>query len=230
MLRFAAVVLAVSALTLGLAAAASPPPVEKAAPLLRSKSPLDPVWAKQLTPKLDKALPKSEIKAIEPPPNFAAIKRMTLDQKGIVLQASPERVTGPIKLTARAPFHDEQHFVEFESNAAKLVVRMKMNYAYFWGPEELFRSVFTQPRAVIHFVSQPGRRYLLECAVDIANAQGGTITGSVDGGATYSVSSADRATLLIRVDGKQAAQEEKVRLAGDQSWYFDGCELSWTGP
>lgn len=232
MLR-SAVVLGASVLTLGLAmslAAANQVPVEKPPPLLKKKAPaLDAAWANQLTTRHPAKVTVPDIKKVEPSPNFAAIKRMTLEQKAVALQTAPAQVTGPIKLSARAPFHDERHYLDIESGEGKVFLRTKGNYAYFLGPDAVFASVHIRPRMNVAFQAEPGRRYLLECAIDVAGTETGTITAAA-AGAMYSVSSSERATLLFRHDGGATAEQVIVEIAGDRPWYFDGCELSWTGP
>ncbi|HEY8377978.1 MAG TPA: hypothetical protein VIK91_15885 [Nannocystis sp.] len=234
MLRIAVVALALSVSTLGFAAAKptttqTSPTLNKTQQTLKSKLKIDPVWAKQLTPKLEKTVMQN-LPKVEAAPNFAAIKRLDPVTKGVILQAQPEQVTGPIKYSARTPWIDDDHYLEVESNSAHAYLRMTGNYVYFVGPEEVFASVFTRPRVWLHFKAEPGRRYLLECLVDVAFTKPGNITARSANGPTYSVNGVDRASLLYLHTAGQTAEHVKVELAGDQPWYLDGCELSWTGP
>jgi hypothetical protein len=239
MLRFAVAALAVSALTLGLTsgwAAAKPPeqsyPIEKPAPLLKSKSPLDPVWAKQLSTatKHPAKVTVPDIKFSEPPPNFKAVKRLDPIAKGLVLQTAPERVTGPIKYSVQKPYVDAKHYLEMHSNGGTMAVRTSSNYAHFTGSDAVMADVFTRPRAWIQFEAQPGRRYLLECLVDVSGTTAGNISARVGGGPIYSVNTIDRASLLFVHTAGAEVEQVRVDITGDRGWYLDGCELSWTGP
>lgn len=235
MLRSAVVALGASVLTLGLAlglAAAKPVPVpvDTSVPL-KKKPPIqgiDPVWAKQLTPQV-KTPGAPAVQPFEPPPNFAAIKRMTPLQKAVALKTPPERLTGPISLSARRPYHDDKHYLELASGRGTVALRTRQNYAFLGGSDEVHADIFGRPEALVYFESLPGRRYLLECAVDVSGTQAGTIWAT-DYGVTYSVNTLDRATLLFRHDGGAAPEQVTVRITGDRAWYLDGCELSWTGP
>lgn len=226
MLRFVAVVLAASALTLGLAAA-KPTPVEKPPPLLK-KPTLDPVWANQLT-KHPAKVTVPDIKFSEAAPNFAGVKRLDPIAKGLILQAPPAEVTGPIRYSVQAPWIDEQHFLAMESNGGVLSVRTQQNYAFFGGTDAIMADIFRRPRAVVRFQAEPNRRYLLECMVDVSGTTPGNITASAFGGPSYSVNTVDRASLLFLHTSGATAQLVHVELAGDRQWYLDGCELSWTG-
>lgn len=234
MLRHALVVLGASVLTLGLAMglAAAQAPVEKPPPLLKKKAPaLDPVWAKQLATKLSEKVTAPDVSKVEPPtPNFAVIRRMTLGQKAIALQATEERVTGPIRVSVRTPSPSPYIQLQLESNNGKLTVFGGRDYAYFSGPEAAFNSgYYFRPRVWLVFRAEPGRRYLIECAVRIDGDQPGTISARLASG-TYSVSSADRATLLARYDGGFTPADVMVEIFADRPWFFEGCELSWTSP
>lgn len=234
MLRFAVAALAVSALTLGLAAAASPPeksyPIEKPAPLLKSKSPLDPVWARQLAEatKHPAKVTVPDIKLAEP--NFKTIKRLDASAKGLLLQTAPERVTGPIKYSARTPFIDDNHYLELVSVNGNVTLRPQFNWAAFSGDEVTMSNDASRPRAFLYFLAEPGRRYLLECLVAVAGTKPGTISASRYPGPTYSVNTVEQASLLFLYTGGANVEQVRVNLEGDRWWFLNGCELSWTGP
>lgn len=235
MLRFAVVVLAVTVLTLGLAAAKpalpeKPLPGDKPPPLLTKKSPkLDAAWSKQLT-KHPAKVTVPDLKFAEPAPNFATVKRLDPIARGLVLQAPPEQVAGPIKFTVQRLFVDAQHYLELDPGGGTLSVRTAQNYAFFGGPDAVMASIFTRPRAFLHFRAEPGRRYVLECLVDVNGTTPGNISASAVSGPSYSVNTVDRASLLFVHTTGATAEQLRVELAGDRSWYLDGCELSWTGP
>lgn len=209
----------------GVAEAADPKPAPVPAPKPILKQKLDPAWAQQLS-KVAKQNPPSP--KLEQVPNFAAIKRLTLQDKTVVLKAAPEQITGPLRYSARDTFHDEQHYLELVSNAGTASVRPLANYFMLSGPDAAFAETYTRPEVMIHFQAQAGRRYLLECAVDLAFVGAGTVSAmDTTTGVRYSVSTTDKATLLFLHEATAEGMTH-VRLTGDRPWYLDGCELSWT--
>ncbi len=207
----------------GVAQAAEPKPVPAPKPVVKQK--LDAAWAKQLSKPVKQSPPSPKLEQV---PNFAAIKRLTLQDKTVVLKAAPEQITGPLRYSARNTFYDEQHYLEAASNAGTISVRPLANYFMLSGLDVAFAEVYSRPEVVIHFQAQAGRRYLLECAVDIAFVGTGTVSAvDLTTGISYSVSTADKATLLFLYEASGDGMTH-VRLTGDRPWYLDGCELSWT--
>lgn len=180
---------------------------------------------KQLAQVSKQAVPPASAESL---PNFAAVKRLTLKQKAAVLKGLEEQITGPIRYSARQTYHDDEHYLEVLPGSANVSVRPLRDYFLMMGPDAAFASEFVRPQALVHFRAHAGRRYLLECAIDMAFNGVGTATAlGLETGARYTVSTADRATLLFlheaSVDGPMT-----VSVGADRPWYLDGCELSWT--
>lgn len=234
MLRALSVALTVSVLCLGVAAAKPGPfekPVPSPVPSKKQASPfLDPVWAKQLVQSPLKVPSEPQPMPVEAQPDFAKIRRMTPVQRAIMLQApAPEQVQGPLRFSARQNYQDNRHFLALYSRGGRLNVLTGTDRVYLGESDATRINPLIRPLVEVHFVAEPGRRYLLECAVDIAGDTGGTITATGPG-ATYAVSTDDKATLLFRHDGGAMVEDVMVWLVGDRPWYFESCELSWTGP
>lgn len=210
------------------AVAAAAAPLDKPAPVLPKKAApvvIDPVWTKQLAGV--KQVPGSPVKTIESLPSFAGLKRLTVADKANVLKTLPEQLSGPLLYTARQTYHDDEHYLEAMPNAGTVSIRPLRNYLWMNGDPAAFASLYQRPEVVVHFRAQVGRRYLLECAVDVASGVGTVTAADVMGGASYAVNTTDRATLLYlheaTTDGSVA-----IRVTGDRPWYLDGCELSWS--
>ena len=137
----------------GVAEAADPKPAPVPAPKPILKQKLDPAWAQQLS-KVAKQNPPSP--KLEPVPNFAAIKRLTLQDKTVILKTGPEQITGPLRYSARDTFHDEQHYLELVSNSGTASVRPLANYFMLSGPDAAFAETYTRPEVMIHFQAQAG--------------------------------------------------------------------------
>lgn len=229
MLRLVAVVCASVAflgLALGLAAAK---PGEPVPPLMKPPS-LDAAWARQLKVKAV-PVPASELaQTIEQVTSSTAIKRMTPEQKGLALKVPSAEVKGPIVLSARTPYHDDSNYIDFFPAQGDVLVRSQANYAYL--SPGVNASPGFRPQVKLHLSTEPGRRYLLECAVDSASQA--TITAaavSSDGlKMTTTVAPDDKTSLLLRFEPAAAAQKIYVELSSDKGWSYWGCEISWTGP
>ena len=223
MLRAVIVTLSVSLLCRG-GAAAKPGPLEKPAPAPTKKPPaLDPVWAKQVASQL-RGQPEAQTRPLEAPPNFAAIKRMTVVQRVTALQAqAPEQVKGPLRFSAQKNYYDEHHHLELYSFAGRVSLRTSMDYAFLSGPPEAFVNQYDRPMAVIRFLAETGRRYLLECAVDVPGGGPPATISARSGGTVYSVSTTEKATLLFLHDAAAAAEsaEVAVSITGDRPWNLD---------
>lgn len=199
-------------------AVAKPKPTAKA-------TKLDPVWAKQLVPSVAKALSTSPIEAS---PSFATVRKMKLADKAAALGTEPEAVQGPLHLSARAPFIDAKHHLELRSHGGMLNVRAAAGYAYFVPPNDLQ----DQPRATVHFLAEPNRRYLLECIVDTSGSVYQEV-GASDGARYYSTRvNHEGSSLMYRLEATASQREIVVEIAGTTAvpWYLEGCELSWGPP
>lgn len=199
----------------------APTPVKPATPVI------DPVWAKQVAG-VKQVAPLPPPKTIESLPNFAGLKRLTAADKAVVLKTLSEQVSGPLIYSARQTYQDDEHYLEAVPNAGYIALRPLRNYLWMNGEPTAFASIWQRPEVVVHFRVQAGRRYLLECAVDVAGSGVGAVTAAdVMGGASYTVNTSDRATLLYLHEAPADGQVG-VRLTGDRPWYLDGCELSWS--
>lgn len=219
-----------SVASLGLAvgfAAAEPAPLNSVPPLMKPPK-LDAAWARQLKVKAE-PVPASELaQTIEQATSTPAIKRMTPEQKGLALRVPSAEVKGPIVLSARTPYHDDESYIDFFPGQGDIMVRSKANYAYL--SPGVNASPGFRPRVKLYFSTKPGRRYLLECAVDSGDSATVTATASSSDGLkmTTAVAADDKISLLLRFEPAAAAQYIFVELGSDKQWSFWGCEISWT--
>ena len=200
-------------------------PTTKPAPKPR----LDPTVKKQLTPRPLKSdelaqAHKQIAAAVAPPPAFA-LKRLDPGQRATALGAAePASVQGPWVLSARRPWLDDHTYLEVSSTSASVDLRTGRDYFLFGGPQSVHDSIFTRPRAELHFRAESGMRYLLECSVD---AGAPTTFFASDLRGEYTVSTADRTTLLYLRDQPGPAEDVLVSISADRTgWYLDRCELS----
>lgn len=223
--RRVSVLAACAASLVGATAAADPGP-GAAPPKPTTKVVLDPVRAKQLTPR---PLGKDEIAALAassklPPRVKTSIKRLDPAQIAQLLNLpDPDALPPPRSFDARTSYHDGSTYLELDSRGGSIDVRTARNYVIFRWSDAV--ATHDRPFADLHFEAAPATRYVLECDVDASTRT--TITAR-DGRNEYAVTSEDKVTLVYVNDHTAGVAEQiTVRIAGDRSnWYIDGCRLT----
>lgn len=221
MLRPALFALVVSLGVLGVASAKPDKPDPKSSSSQRQYQKLrklNPVWAKQLkTTKVKKPVELLQEKA----PDFSKLQRMTIEDKAAALDSDETAISGPIRLTARQPYVDDAHYVDFFSNGGILSYRTQRDYVHLYTSKPEIK-----PFAQLFLKAAPNKRYLVECLVQAQAGASQTISAS-DGEVTYSVQGGDQATLLFVVAPKPTERQVQIDITATGSWYYDGCEISW---
>jgi hypothetical protein len=180
---------------------------------------LNPVWAKQLkTTKLQKPVEVLQEKL----PDFSKLQRMTIEDKAAALEADETAISGPIRLTARQPYVDDSHYVEFFGNGATVSYRTERDYVHLHTTNPSIK-----PRVRLVLRAAPNKRYLVECAVEGQTGGADTISAT-DYNVTYSVQGDARATLLFVVAPKPTERKVEIDITSTGAWYYDGCEISWS--
>ncbi len=190
---------------------------------------LDPGLAKQLAPRFVKKEELLELQKRSIPevfvPQFNVRRVDPLALAKILGVGEPGALPGPRRFDARTHYHDDSTYMEVLGyGGASVGIRPLRNYLHFIGSPEVMASRFTRPSVIIHFKALANTRYLLECAVD---AQAASNFFASDARSEYSVTTADKTTLLYMRDQGGIDEDVAVQVSSDgQAWYLDGCELT----